>query len=82
MFCFLALPTGTELELDDLALGQGRATGLKVGDVHEHVVASLPGDETEPTLGIEKLYCALHHETNFFTIRDRATTRSPATVLG
>ena len=60
MFCFLALPTGTELELDDLALGQGRATGLEVGDVHEHVVAAVAGDEPEPAVMIEELHFALH----------------------
>jgi hypothetical protein len=49
--------------------------------VHEHVVASVAGDETEPTVGIEELHCALHHATNF-TAWDRATARSPVTVLG
>ena len=43
---FLALAAGADLELDGLALGQSRARGLKVGDVHEHVLSVLPGERT------------------------------------
>ena len=60
---FLALAAGPDLELDRLALGQGRAAGLKVGDVHEHVLAAIPGDETEPSVLIEELHFALHNGT-------------------
>jgi hypothetical protein len=33
--------------------------------VDEHVFASLNGDESEPLLGIEKLYGAGRHEFSF-----------------
>jgi hypothetical protein len=29
--------------------------------VHEHVVAALPGDETEPSVVVEELHFALHN---------------------
>jgi hypothetical protein len=61
---FLALAARADLELDGLALGQSRTGDLKVGDVDEHVLAVLPGDETEASVLIEELHFALHNVTN------------------
>jgi hypothetical protein len=62
---FLALATGADLELNGLTLRQRGAGGLEIGDVHEHVLAVLPGDETESTVLIEELHFALHKEPTF-----------------
>ena len=65
---FLALAARTDLELDRLALGQTRAAGLQVGNVHEHVLAALSGDETETSVLIEELHFALHNGTNCLSL--------------
>ena len=72
---FLALAARTDLELDGLALRQGSATGLKVGDVHEHVLATLPGDESKPSVLIEELHFALHNGTNCLSRLTQAVGR-------
>ena len=56
-----ALAAWADLELDGLSLREGRAGGLKVGDVDEDVLTALPGDETEPAVVIEELHFALHN---------------------
>jgi hypothetical protein len=61
VLCFLALAAWADLELDGLALSQRRSAGLEVGDVDEHVVATVAGDETEPSIVIEELHFALHN---------------------
>ena len=58
---FLALAAGAHLELDGLALSQGRPDGLEVRDVNEHVLAAISRDETKPAVMIEELHFALHN---------------------
>jgi hypothetical protein len=58
---FLALAAGAHLELDGLALSQGRPDGLEVRNVNEHVLAAISRDETEPAVVIEELHFALHN---------------------
>ena len=63
---FRALPAGADLELDVLAFVEAAvAIARDVGVVDEHVFASLNGDESEPLLGIEKLYGAGRHDFSF-----------------
>ena len=57
---FLALAAGADLELDGLAFGQRRCARLEVGDVDEHVITAVAGDETEPAVVVEELHFALH----------------------
>ena len=81
---FFTLATGADLELDSLAFGQSRGTNLQVGDVHEHVVAAISGDETESSVVVEELHCALHDATNLSLSADPSgwptlTVRASAT---
>jgi hypothetical protein len=53
---FFALATGSNVELDVLALIEGLVTGaLDVGVVHENVISSSAGDEAEALLSVEEL---------------------------
>jgi len=50
------------LEFDLVALGQALETrSLNGAEVHEHVLAVLLGDETEPLRIVEPLHAALSH---------------------
>ena len=84
VFGFFALASGADVELDSLAFGQSRDAHLQVGDVHEHVVAALPGNETETLVVVEELHCALHGATNLSLTADPSgwptlTVRASAT---
>ena len=59
-----ALLAGRRVELDSLTLFEGLvALALDVGKVDEHVVTLLTRDESESLFRIEKLHCALCHES-------------------
>jgi hypothetical protein len=64
---FFALAALTDVELDGLALDERLpADALHVRDVHEHVIAALACDESEPSVLVEKLHFALHtHQLAF-----------------
>src|SRR5215831_4746867 len=50
------------LELDPITLGQAlEARSLNGAEVHEHILATLLGDETEPLRIVEPLHAALSH---------------------
>src|SRR6266478_5746911 len=57
-----ALGAPAHLELDLVALGQALESGsLNGAEVHEHVLAVLLGDETEPLRIVEPLHATLSH---------------------
>src|SRR5690606_31133194 len=57
-----ALGSLHDVELDFLALGERpEARRLDRGEVHEHILAALLGDETEPLAIIEPLHGTLGH---------------------
>src|ERR1700690_3929168 len=59
----LALPALCHVELDALALVEGLVSvTLDCGEVNEHVVTLLAGDEAVTLFGIEELDRALCHE--------------------
>ena len=63
---FRTLLAGADLEFDGLTLVKAAvAIARDIGVVDEHILASLNGDESEPLLGIEKLYGASRHEFTF-----------------
>src|SRR5215472_15242202 len=56
------LRTPTHLELDPVTLGQTLESGsLNGAEVHEHILATLLRDETEPLRIVEPLHAALSH---------------------
>jgi hypothetical protein len=60
---FLALATRGHVELDALTLIEGLVTRpLDVGEVDEHVVALLTGDEAEALLVVEELHGSSCHD--------------------
>ena len=59
VLCFFTFAAGGDVELDALALVEGLvAVALDVGEVDEHIVALLTGDEAEALLGVEELHGA------------------------
>src|SRR5687768_14087866 len=59
---FLALAPGSDVELDLLAFVERLvATALDVGEVDEHIIALLAGDEAEALLSVEELHGACCH---------------------
>ena len=56
---FLTLAAGSNVELDALTLVERLvARSLDAGEVDEHVVALLTGDEAETLFGVEELHGA------------------------
>ena len=54
---FVALAAGADVELDLLTLFEGAVTRpLDCGEVDEHIVATLAGDEAEALLRIEEFH--------------------------
>lgn len=63
----LAVLTGGDVKLDDLALVEGlEAVHLNLGVVHEQIVAVLARDETVALVRIEPLNSTLSHDVPFY----------------
>src|SRR5664280_1041916 len=69
---FLALLTGRDVELDELALFETLvAIALNVGEMYKHVITLLARDEAESLFCIEKLHCTLCHEYSILWATDQ-----------
>src|SRR3954451_2637718 len=75
---FLALPTGSDVELDTLTLVERLvAVALDVREVDEHIVALFPGDEAEALLSVEELHGTCSQVINRFVFCDQTTCLVP-----
>ena len=71
---FLALPAGSDVELDALTFVEALvALALDVGEVDEHIVALLTRDEAEALLGVEELHGTCSQETALLFEMRRST---------
>src|SRR3954451_4480933 len=80
---FLALPAGSDVELDALTLVERLvAVALDVREVDENIVALLPGDETEALVSVEELHGACCQVINRFVFWGQTTCLTPAEGTG